>query len=73
MKINTKFNIGDEVFYDVSKVGTIVGIELSVKSDKRNRTKIVISYEVEANNVHDQVELDNKGSLREERQILKTF
>lgn len=65
MEIETNFNIGDKVFYDDHKVGAVVGIEIIVGLDNRK----TVSYNIKGKNIHDQVVLDNKGSLREENEL----
>lgn len=65
MGIETNFNIGDQVIYDDNKIGTVVGIEIIVGLDNRKTE----SYNIKGKNIHDQVVLDNKGSLREENEL----
>lgn len=65
MRIETNFNIGDKVIYDDNKVGTVVGIEIIVGLEIRR----IVSYNIKSKTIHDQVVLDNQGSLREENEL----
>lgn len=65
MRIETNFNIGNKVFYDGHKVGAVVGIEIIVGLDNRR----TVSYNIKSKTIHDQVVLDNQGSLREENEL----
>lgn len=65
MGIETNFNIGDQVIYDDNKVGTVVGIEIIVGLDNRR----TVSYNIKSKTIHDQVVLDNQGSLRQENEL----
>ena len=65
MGIETNFNIGDQVIYDDNKVGTVVGIESIVGLDNRR----TVSYNIKSKTIHDQVVLDNQGSLRQENEL----
>ena len=65
MGIETNFNIRDQVIYDDNKVGTVVGIEIIVGLDHRR----AVSYNIKSKTIHDQVVLDNQGSLRQENEL----
>lgn len=65
MEIKTNFNIGDRVFYDDCREGTVIGIEIIVGINNRQ----TVSYKIKVNTVHDQVVLINKGDLRNENEL----
>lgn len=67
MTINTKFNLGQKVIYDIDKIGIIIGLEIITRDTFYQIPQV--KYKLKATNIENQILLQNKKKLKYKNNI----